>query len=80
MLQVVKDKVQTCFDVTTMVELGLGQLNFNEVEQTTSCSFDNGQSNDNFEQDASNNEITKTKETNNDAYDYVGDHELWEEL
>ncbi len=42
MLQVVKDKVQTGFDATTMVELGLGQLDLNEVEQIVGCSFDNG--------------------------------------
>ncbi len=80
MLQVVKDKVQTISNATTMVDLGLGQLDLNGVEQTIGYFSNSGQSSDGSEHDAFDDDTIKTQETNHDAYYYVGNHELWEEL
>jgi hypothetical protein len=63
-----------------MVKLGLGHLDLNMVEQTTIYSFDSGLSNDGSEDDASNSDTNDTEEVNVIEYDYVGDHELLEEL
>ncbi len=60
MLQVAKDKFQTVSSATTMVELGLGQLDLNEVEQTTGYFSNNGQSSDGSEKDAFDGDTTKT--------------------
>jgi len=63
-----------------MVKLGLGHLDLNMVEQTIVYSFDSGLSNDGSENDASNSDTNDTEEVNVIEYNYVGDHELLEEL
>jgi hypothetical protein len=60
MLQVVKDKVQTISNATTMVDLGLGQLDLNGVEQTIGYFSNSGQSSDGSEHDAFDDDTIKT--------------------
>lgn len=63
-----------------MVKLSLGHLDLNKAKQTTIFSSNSGLSSDGFEHDAFDNDTDDRKEINVIEYDYVGDHELLEEL
>jgi len=58
----------------------LGHLDLNKAKQTTIYSSNNGLCSDSCEHDAFDNDTDDIEEINVVEYDYVGDHELLEEL